>query len=189
MAKHIAEVIASERVASLKMIEIMKLIYKDFDTDDNLNILASQMIRNGLFGPECRDIYEKAILRGLRITRLYEYYVKSIDKDKYIRVPKIVLMFFAYDSGLDYADKAYLFADILTNEIDNLEIMDSYRTHIEKFGYEQLKLGNVDDNLLVIYRYIWNERLLDDSTSSHMLKLMFTYRVKIYSDNIDYVLV
>ena len=189
LAKHIAEVIAGERVASLKMIEIMKLIYKDFDTDDNLNILASQMIRNGLFGQECRDIYEKAILRGLRITRLYEYYVKSIDKDKYIRFPKIVLMFFAYDSGLDYADKAYLFADILTNEIDNLEIMDSYRPHIEQFGYEQLKLGNVDDNLLVIYRYIWNERLLDDSTASHMLKLMFTYRVKIYSDNIDYVLV
>ena len=40
LAKHVAEVIASERVASLKMIEIMKLIYKDFDTDDNLNILA-----------------------------------------------------------------------------------------------------------------------------------------------------
>lgn len=189
LARHISEIIGSERVASLKMIEIQKMLYAQYETDENLNVLCSQMIRNGLYGKEYISIYEKAILRGLRITRLYEYYIKSLPHDRYIRLPKIVLMFFTYDSGLDYKDTAYLYADIITNEIENAEIYDSYKAHIEQFGYEQLKLGNVDDNLLVIYRHIWNDRLIDPSTSHNMLRLMFTYRIRIYSDDIENVLV
>ncbi len=189
LANHIAELIGSERVASVKMIDIMQLLYERYETDANLNVLCSQMIRNGLYGKEYVQIYEKAILRGLRITRLYEYYIKSVGREKYARLPKIVLMFFAYDSGLDYKDKAFLYADIISNEINNAEVYDSYRPHIEQFGYEQLKLGNIDDNLIVIYRHIWNEKLADELTAPYMLKLMFTYRIRIYSDNIEYVLV
>lgn len=189
LAKHIAELIGSERVASFKMISIMNYIYKQYETDENLNVLCSQMIRNGMYGKECLAIYEKAILRGLRITRLYEYYIKSISRDRYVRLPKIVLMFFAYDSGLDYTDKAYLYADIITNESENHEVYDSYRPHIEQFGYEQLKLGNVDDNLLVIYRHIWDAKLIDPSTAPNILKLMFTYRIRVYSGNMENVLV
>jgi hypothetical protein len=189
LSKQIAELIGSQRVASPKMLEIQKLIYAKFETDENLNVLCSQMIRNGLFGKDCLSVYEKAILRGLRITRLYEYYIKSVGKEKYTRLPKIVLMFFAYDSGLDYKDKAYLYANIITNEINNTEVYENYKPHIRQFGYEQLKLRNVDDNLLVIYRHIWDEKLIDQSTAAYMIKLLFTYRIKVYADNIQYVLV
>lgn len=189
LARQTAELIAAERVASVKMLEIMKQIYAAYETDENLNVLCSQMIRNGLYGSDCLEIYKKAVLRGLRITRLYEYYIKSLDRSTYVQLPKMVLMFFAYDSGLDNRDKAYLYADVLTNESGNVEIMDSYRPHIEQFGYEQLKQGNVDDNLVVIYKHIWNERLVDEFSAGFMLKLMFMYRVRIYSDSIDNVIV
>jgi hypothetical protein len=52
LSKQIAELIGAQRVASPKMIEIQKLIYAKFETDENLNVLCSQMIRNGLFGKE-----------------------------------------------------------------------------------------------------------------------------------------
>ena len=65
------------------MLEILKMIYKEYEEDDILNVLVSQMIRNGVTTQESHDIYEKAILRGLKITRLYEFYIYS---SRYFRI-------------------------------------------------------------------------------------------------------
>ena len=72
------------------------------------------MIRMGMTGDNCFEIYEKGVLRGLRITRLYEFYIASMPKNIERQLPKIVLMYFAYDNILSDSDKAFLYANIVT---------------------------------------------------------------------------
>lgn len=86
----------------------------------------------------------------------------SLDKSRMGRLPKIVLMYFAYEPQLDYENKAYLYANVLTNEIDNAEVMKEYSYQIEQFAYEQMKLRHIDNNLCIIYRHIFMNVKVDD---------------------------
>ncbi len=180
LAMQAVDIIESEKQATKGMILLLDKINNLFENDAILNCVVTQMIRRGMSGKECFNTYEKGILRGLRITQLYEYYIKSIDKSKMMRLPKMVLMYFTYESNMEYRDKAYLYANILTNELESKEIINAYMPGIEYFGHEQLRLGNIDDNLMIIYRYIWNEKLIDNSTYDSMRRLMFTYKVSCF---------
>lgn len=187
LALHIAELAASDKNASPAKLDLLKRLYKIFDRDELLTPLISYMIRSGHCSAEDFEIYEKGVLRGIKITRLYEYYLKSIDKSRYTRLPKMVLMYFEYDSMLDCENKAYLYANVIENETASAEIMNIYTPQIERFVYEQLRQKRIDDNLLVLYKKFWSPRYVDDSTAAFMLSLMYTYRVRCYDDKIKYV--
>ncbi len=180
LAMQAVEIISNEKCATIHMINLLKKLNETYENDEVLTCLVTQMVRNGIVGGGSFELYEKGILRGLKITQLYEYYIKSMDKSKMLPLPKIVLMYFSYDTAMDYADKAYIYANIITNEKDKPEVMNIYLPNIEHFGYEQLKCGNIDDNLLIIYSYIKDEHLIDESTAENMLKLIFTYKVKCF---------
>lgn len=180
LTMQVVEIINNEKCASVQMINLAKLLNERFENDETLTCLVTQMIRNGIVGKDSFNLYEKGILRGLRITQLYEYYIKSMDKTKMTPLPKMVLMYFSYDTAMDYADKAYLYANVITNEKDSAEVMNAYLPNIEHFGYEQLRCGNIDDNLLIIYSYIKDEHLIDESTVENIQKLIFTYKVKCF---------
>lgn len=180
LAMQAVDIINGEKCASVQMINLLKIINETYENDEILTCLVTQMIRNGIVGNGSFGLYEKGILRGLRITQLYEYYIKSMDKSKMPPLPKIVLMYFSYDTDMDYADKAYLYANVITNEKDQQDIMNVYLTNIEHFGYEQLRNGNIDENLLKIYSYIKDEHLIDESTAENIQKLIFTYKVKCF---------
>lgn len=47
------------------------------------------MVREGIAGEEAFPFYEKAVLRGIRITRLYEFYMASIKKDIKVRIQEL----------------------------------------------------------------------------------------------------
>lgn len=189
LAIQAADLIANEKYAAPCMINVLKELESMTDSDKILGVLVSALIRNNVSGEGSYYYYEKGLLRGLRITRLYEYYIKSMDKSDYKRLPKMVLMYFSYESDLDFEDKAYLYANILTNENTNEEIMALYDSQMEKICYEQLKKGNIDDNILVLYRYFWKSSFIDEITKNFMLGLLFTYKVSCFGSDIKNVII
>lgn len=112
---YVCEMIANGKVADMQYLRLLKALNDFFDKDEILTVLVTHMIRNELVGPEYAGLYEKGILRGLRITRLYEFYIESLDKKELKRLPQIVLRYFTYESSLSTKSKAYLYADILKN--------------------------------------------------------------------------
>lgn len=189
LAYHVAELIGNEKCASLQLIELLSYFNRKYSSDETLTPLVTHMIRNSLTGTKYFELYEKAVLRGLRITRLYECYIMSVDRSKWQLFPKMVLMYFKYDANLNDMDKAYIYADILINERSRAEIIKAYTPNIEHFAYEQLKNKKINDSLLVIYKNVWSEKLIDEQTAVFMLQLMFTYKITCFDKNIKYVLV
>lgn len=153
LAMQIADVAANEKNISINTLIILKKLYEQFDKDEILTVLVTQMIRMGMTGDNCFEIYEKGVLRGLRITRLYEFYIASMPKNIERQLPKIVLMYFAYDNILSDSDKAFLYANIVTDRDSYYKnIYEGYDRNIEIFVYEQLKDGKISDNLAVLYK-------------------------------------
>ena len=75
----------TDKNASNSKIELLKNIYKIYEKDEVLTSIISYLICAGSISRESNIYYEKGILRGIKITRLYEYYIKSLDKNKYPR--------------------------------------------------------------------------------------------------------
>lgn len=186
LADYINDLILNEKMVSVQVIDIARQLYETFDKDNMLETLVMHMIRNELCSADCFPYYEKAVLKGLKITRLYEFYIKSMDKSAYRKLPEVVLMYFQYEVHLNYIDRAYLYASILTR---NPEVLFAYEDEIKHFGYEQLCMDRVDENLNLIYKYIWNIHLLDNNTAESMVNLMFTYKIKCLDENVRYVIV
>lgn len=186
LADYINYLILNEKMVSVQVIDIVRQLYEAFKQDNMLETLVIHMIRNEMCGLDCFEYYEKAVLKGLKITRLYEFYIKSMDKSSYKKLPEVVLMYFQYEVHLNYVDRAYLYANILT---ENKEVCSLYEDEIKNFGYEQLCMDRIDENLTLIYKYIWDIHLLDNNTAESMVNLMFTYKVKCLDKNVRYVIV
>lgn len=147
-------------------IELLKRLYESYEEDNILEALIVHMIRTGIADEESFTYYEKAVLRGIRITRLYEFYMASIKKDIKLRLPKIVLMYFTYDSGVNYPWKSYLYANIVYNKELYKELYDSYKHIIELYVYEQLKQENIDSNLVYLYKKFIKPQLVKNDTAA-----------------------
>ena len=177
LAKQAAAVIANERITNKDNIEILKKLYTIYEEDDILEVLISHMVREGIAGEEAFPFYEKAVLRGIRITRLYEFYMASIKKDIKVRIPRIVLLYFTYDSGINYEWKSFLYANVVYNKAFYKDIYDSYEQMIELYLYEQLKAGCINNDLMYLYRQFLKPQLINNETAEYAVKLRFMYRV------------
>ena len=168
---------ANERITNKDNIEILKKLYTIYEEDDILEVLISHMVREGIAGEEAFPFYEKAVLRGIRITRLYEFYMASIKKDIKVRIPRIVLLYFTYDSGINYEWKSFLYANVVYNKAFYKDIYDSYEQMIELYLYEQLKAGCINNDLMYLYRQFLKPQLINNETAEYAVKLRFMYRV------------
>ena len=189
LADYISDLVAEEKVAGMECLDILMSLNERFDKDGILNVLVTHMVRNELSDPKYFPIYEKGILRGLRITRLYEFYMASLDKNQMKRLPKIVLMYFAYESMLEYSIKAYLLANIIVNEPNNTEVMSAYEAQIERFAYDQMGLRHIDANLAVIYRHVFKNGIVTGDSAEFISRFLFTYKVTCHDEKCAYVVV
>lgn len=189
LAAQVAAVIGNERCAGNSEIELLKRLYDVYDDDSILEVLIVHMIRSGITCESSFLYYEKAVLRGIRITRLYEFYMASIRKDISIRLPKIVLMYFTYDSDINYPWKSYLFANIVYHKEEYKEVYSSYEHIIELYVYEQLKQQNIDRYLVYLYKEFIKPQLIKNETAGFIARLKFMYHITCFDDDVKMVMV
>lgn len=184
LALQISDIIGNEKLASIWSINILKYIYRIYDNDEILTTLVTHMIRNACISKSDFVYYEKGVLRGLRITRLYEYYLVSLNRNYNKKIPKVVLMYFQYDHDLEYGLKAYLYANIINNKKYYGDVYSSYEKDMELFVYEQLKEGHIDDSLVTLYRTFWKTQLIRQDTRDYMAQLLFMHKFTCFEEGI-----
>lgn len=189
LALYACELISNEKVAQLKYLKLLYAFNELFDNDEILQVLVTHMIRNELTGSEYAALYEKGILRGLRITRLYEFYMESLDKSNMRRLPQIVVRYFYYESVLSRQTESYLYANIITNLENSRETISVYGARIEKFGFEQMRQGYIDEFLAIIYEYLLRNIVVNEDTAGFLSRYLFTYKITVFDPSITSVLV
>lgn len=132
--------------------------------------------------------YALGVEYAVRVTKLYEYYMMSLELDKYgdikeesLEIPKMVLMYFAYQSTLDYELNAFLYAYIIKNSEKYPDLESSYRIAIERFVLEQVRQGHINENLAYLYKKILAEQMITEETAYAFAPLLFMHRI--YVDN------
>ena len=155
----------------------LEMGYEAFPTDDTLEAICKYIIRENPRKPEYFKWFSLAVEHGLRITRLYEYYVETLDTSYQRELPKTLLMYFNYnDNTLGDARKAYLYANVIAYKEKEPGTYESYRQTIKKFALRKLSEGRINENYAAIYQ----EFCLEPSNiqeAQAAARMMFTCRL------------
>ena len=156
---------------------ILEACYEVKPDDEMLVAVLGYLIRSQCFGAKYHRWYELGIEHEIRITSLYEAYLLSLDGRKLERVPKMLQMYFQYDSGLSWQQKAVLFVNIIAAKKVQPEVYQKYLPMIERFAMEQLEAGHIDDNLAVVYDEMFAQGMINGDIVHWASEILFTHKV------------
>jgi len=178
-------VAAKEITYSREIYDLLVYSYEKEPRTETLEEICKMLMRGNRIGPDCFTWYEKAVENELRISRLYEYYIMSIDLAYTGRLPKIILMYFAYRSELDYERNAFLYANVLRHKPAYQDIYKDYLPAIKEFALEQLKKCRVNENLVYIYKNVLGESLYQEELVPYYAQILFSHYVEIKNPKKD----
>ena len=177
----------------MRLFRILKACYEIRENSDVLEAIVSLLIKGGKTAPFAFEWYQKGVESELRITRLYEYYMMSIYTDENGLLPcdinKMVLMYFSYQSDLEYDKNAILYRYIHEHKEDYPELYDSYVPQIEKFLMAQLDKGRVTRDLGYLYKNMLTRQMVDAANASKVLSVLYTSEIRVSDPRVNGVCV
>ncbi len=159
--------------------QTLQKLYRKKKDERFLREICSLLIKGNKVGQKYFEWYQAGVESKLRITNLYEYYMMSLNMEKSREIPKMVLMYFSYQSNLDYTRIAYLYDYVLQHREKLGDIYESYRLKIEHFALEQLKKGRINRNLANIYNQVLTREMITAETCDIFSRLLFANLVRV----------
>ena len=163
--------------------------YELFPAEDTLQAICKYVMKGNPRKTEYFRWFSLAVERGLRLTRLYEYYVETMDTSVRIELPKALLMYFTYNSdSISDSKRAFIYSCIIANKEKEPAAYERYMQSMQQFAKEKLAEGKMNENYAVLYQ----EFLMDPKTSAAgeaISQKMFTDRLYFDDKKIRYVIV
>lgn len=159
--------------------EILWHLYEKKRDNRILQEICALLIKGGKSGSRYFEWYSKAVEAQLRITNLYEYYMMSLDLSVQQPLPRILLMYFAYQNNLDYEHSAYLYQYLLQHREEFPELYENYRMRIERFVVDQIQKLHINRNLAALYQGLLTPGMITDETAGALSRLLFAHQVRV----------
>lgn len=170
------------------LFRILKGCYEKKPQNDILHAICTLLIKGNCQGEEYFPWYRAGVEQNLRITRLYEYYMMSISLPYDGPLPKMILMYFAYQSDLRYEITAYLYAYVYKHREEIPDIYVNYCAAMERFVLEQIQRGRINKDLAYLYRNLISLPMIDEETAKQLASLLFMQEIRVLSDKITEVI-
>ncbi|MBP3475312.1 MAG: hypothetical protein J6K48_03205 [Lachnospiraceae bacterium] len=170
------------------LFRILKGCYERRPQNDILHAICTLLIKGNCQGEEYFPWYRAGVEQNLRITRLYEYYMMSISLSYDGPLPKMILMYFAYQSDLRYDITAYLYAYVYKHREEMPDIYVNYCAAMERFVLEQMQHGRINKDLAYLYRNLVSLPMIDEESAGQLVSLLFMREIQVSSDKIAEVI-
>lgn len=166
-----------EKEFNRSMYQAMAMGYDAFPSDDTLEAICRYIMLGNPREPEYFRWFALAVERGLRLTRLYEYYVETMDTSYQRELPKPLLMYFTYNSSsLGDDKKAFIYASIVGNKFRQPQTYEDYQEHMKQFSLQKAKEGRMNENYAVLYQEFLSEPETEGQAAV-IAEKMFTNRL------------
>ena len=189
MIEHLQYLVVRVTEYSSLLYRTLVEVYRVTKSVQTIQAICKLLVLGNKCGTQYLEWYEKGVEREVRVPRLYECYMMSLDLDKEYELPKMILMYFAYQSDLDYERNAYLYAYIVRHKEQYPDIEANYRIAIERFVMEQIKQGHINYNLAYLYQQMIAPQMLRDEVAYAFTPLLFTHRIEVKNPQITSVVV
>ena len=127
--------------------------YEAYPSDDSLEAICQYIMRGNPRKKEYFRWFELAVERDIRLTRVFEYYMETLDISYHRELPKSLLMYFNYNnSNLGDTRKAYIYADVIANRDQDPQTYKSYQETIRSFAAQKIREGRVSEDYALLYQ-------------------------------------
>lgn len=190
VALYMANLATQQRTYNKMLDRVLRKTYEIFPDPQILTAICTHMIRGNCVAQTDFVWYERAVFEDLKIAQLYEYYMMTM-KDTHIKkeLPKTVYFYFVRGNTLDYRKAALLYANVIKFLDENSDLYSLYREQMERFAWEQLRLGRINEALRIVYKRCCRERELTPERARDLYNICHTYEVKTSVPDIAYVMV
>ena len=151
--------------------------------------MCSLLIKGSKTGPDAFTWYQMGVESHLRITNLYEYYMASVDLDAVLELPKVILMYFSFQSNLDYEHSAFLYAYLLKHRKDYEELYEHYEPRMERFVIDQIQKQHINRHLAILYQEFLSPAIVTEAMAKPLSRLLFAHMVRVDDSRMRKVIV
>ena len=178
-----------EKAFNESLYRAMAMGCEAFPSDDTVEAICKYIMKGNPRKPEYFQWFSAAVDRGIRITRLYEYYVETMDTSYQRELPKPLLMYFTYNNtSLADDKKAFIYASIVGNRGRQPQTYADYRDHMKIFAMRKAKEGRMNENYAVLYQeFLSNPKT--EGQAKLLVQKLFTHRLYCDDKKIRYVIV
>lgn len=170
------------------LFDILVSCYDNKPQNDILQAICTILIKGNVYGEKYLKWYRTGVEQNLRITGLYEFYMMSLPLDGKETLPKMILMYFSYQSDLNYEITAYLYAYVYKRKDAIPDIYVNYLPAMERFVVEQIKHGRINRHLSYLYRNLLKRDMIDEDVAKMLMSLIFTQDIIVESDAVRKVI-
>lgn len=174
---------------SPQLFTILRSCYEKQEDERVLKEICTLLIKGSKVSPEAFIWYQRGVEAQLRITKLYEYYMMTLDLDSKVALPKLVLLYFSYQNNLDYAHSAYLYRYVLEHRDEYEELYTAYYQQMERFVLEQIRKGRMNRDLAFLYRELLTDAMIGEQTAESLSRMIFAHEIRLSHPGIRSVVV
>ncbi len=168
--------------------DVLVRSYEMYNESMILTAICTLLIKGNCMDTCYFKWYEKAVESELKIAQLYEYYMASVQPDRFHKpLPRSVYLYFMHGNTLDYHKCAFLYANLITYEDETSEIYAHYRDEMEAFAWNQLDRRNVDEQLRIIYKRFLSESSMNSERVKALYDICHAYWITTKVPNMKYV--
>lgn len=138
--------------------QILTAGYERFPSDEVLEAICKLVMKGRPVRKEYFPWYAKAVERNIRITRLYEYYIETMDASFDEVLPQVIRMYFSYSNTLAGQKKALIYANVIKNREKDRHTFQSYRPAMEVFTARQIQKDRMNREYAALYRTFLKNR-------------------------------
>lgn len=156
--------------------KLLSRCYEEYPSPDLLGHICKYIMKGRPGSREYFKWYELAVKYDVRITGIYEYYIRTLP-DNYRQVlPQVIRMYFMYNNTLSSGRKAAVYANVIRNKTVDKATYQNYKKKMEEFAAESMEKGRISEDYAVIYQECV-ENLNTRAEGEQMAKLMYSYRL------------
>lgn len=169
--------VSRNKIFSEEILWLFMCIYKEYPQTDVLQAICAMMIQGNCMDEDCHPYYEEALQRGVQLIGLQEAFLRTIPKGEYPLLPEEILMYFTYSMSLGTEEQSRLFANVVHNRRNYHKIFPNYEELIRTFLREELQKGQINEDLILLYRYYYEELLHDEVSRQNLGNVVFVQKL------------
>lgn len=166
-----------EKSFNRSLYRALGMAYEAFPSDDTLEAICKYIMKGNPREHQYFPWFSLAVDHGIRLTRLYEYYIETLDTTYQHELPKPLLMYFTYNNHtLGDGKKAFIYASVIGHKEQEPSTFERYRENMEAFAQKKLSEGYMNENYAALYQ----EFMMEPENVAQAKKLagkLFTYRL------------
>lgn len=190
LALYAANLASQQKVFDKRVFEVLEQSYEQHQDAMILTAICTILIKGNQTDNRYFKWYELAIEEDLKIAKLFEYYMDSLEVGTFTKdLPRTVVLYFAHGNNLPYDKAALLYANVISMENESSELLQYYQEEIQVFVMQQLELRRVNAHLRILYRKFLNDNETNIEKIRAIDDISHTYLVTTKVPNIKSVLV